>query len=77
MSLATDPRTIGLSTPHISAVMEITVGKVNGADGAAELLGVNPSTLRNKMKERGISSGRKTWNRPPFGPGVHEMLVDL
>ncbi|MFW2365863.1 MAG: helix-turn-helix domain-containing protein, partial [Desulforhopalus sp.] len=45
---------------HISSVLKITSGKVNGADGAAELLGVNPSTLRNKMNKLGISYGRKT-----------------
>jgi formate hydrogenlyase transcriptional activator len=44
---------------HISSVMEITRGKVNGAGGAAELLGVNPSTLRNKMNKLGISYGKK------------------
>lgn len=44
---------------HISSVMKITKGKINGTDGAAKLLGVNPSTLRNKMKKLGISYGRK------------------
>ena len=32
----------------------------NGADGAAALLGVNPSTLRNRMKKLGIDYGRNT-----------------
>ena len=44
---------------HISSVLEITGGKINGADGAAELLGVNPSTLRNRMRKLGIRYGRK------------------
>jgi transcriptional regulator with GAF, ATPase, and Fis domain len=44
---------------HISRVLEITNGKINGEDGAAELLGVNPSTLRNRMKKLGIGYGRK------------------
>jgi len=44
---------------HISSVLKITDGRINGAGGAAELLGVNPSTLRNKMNRLGISYGRK------------------
>ena len=34
-------------------------GRVSGADGAARLLDVNPSTLRNRMKKLGIPYGRK------------------
>ena len=35
-------------------------GKVKGAQGAAALLGINPSTLRNRMKKLGITFGRTT-----------------
>ncbi len=45
---------------HISSVLQITNGKINGANGAANLLGVNPSTLRNRMKKLGINYGRKS-----------------
>lgn len=44
---------------HIGKVLKITNGKINGSKGAAALLGVNPSTLRNRMKKLGISYGRK------------------
>ena len=44
---------------HIERVLAITGGKVNGPDGAARILGVNPSTLRNRMKKLGILYGRK------------------
>lgn len=44
---------------HISRVLELAKGKINGPDGAAALLGVNPSTLRNRMKKMGIVYGRK------------------
>ena len=44
---------------HISHVLKITNGKINGAEGAAALLGVNPSTLRNRMKKLGVNYGRK------------------
>ncbi len=44
---------------HIRRVLSKTKGKVNGPDGAATLLGINPSTLRNRMKKLGIDYGRK------------------
>ena len=39
---------------HIQLVLEQTEGKIHGPAGAAELLGVNASTLRNRMKKLGI-----------------------
>ena len=45
---------------HIRRVLSKTKGKVNGSDGAAAFLGINPSTLRNRMKKLGIDYGRKT-----------------
>ncbi len=44
---------------HIRAVLERTGGRVQGDDGAAALLGVNPSTLRNRMRKLGIPYGRR------------------
>jgi transcriptional regulator with GAF, ATPase, and Fis domain len=46
-------------TAHINKVLVKTGGKVHGPDGAANLLGVNASTLRNKMNKLGIKFGRK------------------
>ena len=43
---------------HIRSVLSRTNGKIHGRDGAAELLGVNASTLRNRMNKLGIESGR-------------------
>ncbi|KAF1079188.1 MAG: Formate hydrogenlyase transcriptional activator [Candidatus Rifleibacterium amylolyticum] len=43
---------------HILMVLEMTNGKVQGKNGAAELLGIHPNTLRNRMKKLGISYGR-------------------
>ena len=43
---------------HIEGVLNMTGGKINGPNGAAELLGVHPSTLRNRMKKLGIPYGR-------------------
>jgi transcriptional regulator with GAF, ATPase, and Fis domain len=41
---------------HISEVIEMTEGLVAGDGGAAEVLGVPPSTLRSRMKKLGIKS---------------------
>ena len=39
---------------HIEHVLESTGGRIEGADGAATILGVNPSTLRSRMHKLGI-----------------------
>jgi len=43
---------------HIRHVLKLTNGRINGQVGDAELLGINPNTLRNRMKKLGISYGR-------------------
>jgi transcriptional regulator with GAF, ATPase, and Fis domain len=45
---------------HIRRVLEMTKGRVHGKGGAAELLGMNPSTLRYRMNQLGIPYGRKS-----------------
>lgn len=47
-----------LLTRHIQRVLALTGGKVGGRQGAAELLEINPSTLRKKMRKLGIPFGR-------------------
>jgi len=44
---------------HITNVLRLTKGKVGGVDGAAHLLGINPSTLRKRMRKLKIPFGRK------------------
>jgi transcriptional regulator with GAF, ATPase, and Fis domain len=39
---------------HIQRVLQMTGGKIHGPGGAGELLGVNPNTLRYRMKKLGI-----------------------
>lgn len=39
---------------HIRRVLGITGGKIYGPGGAGELLGVNPNTLRYRMRKLGI-----------------------
>lgn len=44
---------------HIGRVLHMTGGKVEGPGGAARILEVKPSTLRQKMRKLGIPFGRK------------------
>ena len=44
---------------HIKYALERTKGKISGSGGAAELLKINPGTLRAKMRKLDISHGRK------------------
>jgi len=44
---------------YIRRVLSKTKGKINGQGGAAEILGINPNTLRNRMRKLGIDFGRK------------------
>ncbi len=39
---------------HIVRILEETRWKVAGKNGAAEILGLNPSTLRARMRKHGI-----------------------
>ncbi len=44
---------------HIQRVLALAKGRVEGKGGAAELLGLNPGTLRHRMRKLGIAFGRK------------------
>jgi len=44
---------------HIQRALNATNGKIEGQGGASELLGINPSTLRTKMKKLGIQRKQK------------------
>ncbi len=44
---------------HIKETLILTKGRIHGPEGAAKLLGVNPSTLRNRMNRLGIAYGRR------------------
>ncbi len=47
---------------HIENTLKICAGRVQGESGAAKLLQINPSTLRNLMKRLQITYGRKATN---------------
>jgi DNA-binding protein Fis len=44
---------------YIRKALKMTNGKVHGPSGAAALLGINPGTLRYRLKKYGIAHGRK------------------
>lgn len=44
---------------HISEVLKLTKGKIDGPGGAAAFLGINPSTLRSRLDKLGISYRRR------------------
>jgi DNA-binding NtrC family response regulator len=44
---------------HIRRALALAEGRVNGPGGAAEILGINPSTLRHRMRKLAVSFGRK------------------
>jgi transcriptional regulator with GAF, ATPase, and Fis domain len=58
---ASGQRTLSLgeiNSMHIRQILKMTRGIVHGPNGAAVMLGINPSTLRSKMKKLGIPYGR-------------------
>jgi transcriptional regulator with GAF, ATPase, and Fis domain len=40
---------------HVERVLQLTGGRIYGKAGAAELLGVKPSTLQSRMKKLGVT----------------------
>lgn len=44
---------------YIHKILKKTNGKIHGPCGAAELMGVNPSTLRNRMRNLKINYTKK------------------
>jgi transcriptional regulator with GAF, ATPase, and Fis domain len=48
-----------LQARHIEAVLNKVGRRVSGRGGAADLLGINPNTLRHRMRKLGIRFGRK------------------
>ncbi len=44
---------------HILAILETTAWKVSGKGGAAELLGLRPTTLESRMARLGLARDRR------------------
>jgi len=50
-----------LNARHIRKALEKAGGKIYGPGGAAQILNINPNTLRKRMNKLGIPYGRKSW----------------
>ncbi len=50
----TDSQIRQIEADNIKAALRITEGKIAGAGGAAELLGMKPTTLSSRIKALGI-----------------------
>jgi PAS domain S-box-containing protein len=59
---------------HIEATLDRTQGRVSGPGGAAELLGINPNTLRSRMKKLGVQAGPRAGAAPhALANGRHDI----
>jgi transcriptional regulator with GAF, ATPase, and Fis domain len=47
-----------MEADHIRQILETAGGRVEGEQGAAALLGMNPGTLRHRMRKLRIPFGR-------------------
>ena len=43
-----------INARHITQILKISRGKINGPGGAAQMLGIHPNTLRKRMDKLGI-----------------------
>ena len=50
----TEPEMLQRERENLAAVLDKANWKIKGADGAAELLGVKPTTLLSRMKKMGL-----------------------
>ncbi|HWI41744.1 MAG TPA: sigma 54-interacting transcriptional regulator [Verrucomicrobiae bacterium] len=44
---------------HVTEVLKLAKGKIDGPGGAAEMLGINPSTLRSRLDKLGVGYRRR------------------
>ena len=54
ISILTSDQLIAFEKENILKALKLTKWKISGKDGAAELLGIKPTTLTSKMKVLGI-----------------------
>lgn len=60
-----------LAAEHIRKAMAVSRGKIQGAGGAAELLGIEANTLRARMRKFGIPYGRASTRWEDTRPGTN------
>ena len=49
-----------ITRQHFHRILQLTGGKIHGKNGAAEILRLNPSTLRHRLRKLGIPFSRST-----------------
>lgn len=59
VSPASFPTLDEVTRMYIEKALQHCKGKIEGTDGAAALLGINPSTLRHRMRKLNITFGKK------------------
>jgi transcriptional regulator with GAF, ATPase, and Fis domain len=64
----TEPEMQRRERENLVVVLQKTDWKIKGADGAAELLGVKPTTLLSRIKKMGL--------KRPASPGVKSIHVE-
>ena len=58
----TPPSTVeDVERQHIASVLKETRWRIDGPDGAARVLDMNPSTLRSRIKKLGIRRSDEPW----------------
>jgi transcriptional regulator with GAF, ATPase, and Fis domain len=57
-SVATEVTLVEIEKRHIRTVLDTTRWRIEGGGGAAQLLGLKPSTLRSRMLKLGIARPR-------------------
>jgi transcriptional regulator with GAF, ATPase, and Fis domain len=51
-------RLVDVERRHIARILQASRGRIEGSGGAAQILGLKPSTLRSRMSRLGISRAR-------------------
>ncbi len=54
-----------LERRHIEQTLHVTGGRIYGSGGAAEMLALNPNTLRSRMKKHGLGGARDFHRQGP------------
>ena len=54
-SVDSSARLVDMERDHIRRILDETEGRIDGPDGAAERLDINPSTLRSRMRKLGLA----------------------
>jgi transcriptional regulator with GAF, ATPase, and Fis domain len=58
-----------VASTHIRQALKVSKGRINGPGGAADILGLNPNTLRHRMRKLGIPFGKGKNGTPETLPG--------